>query len=224
VRLTAAVAALALAVPATAQAQYYFKVLRPEQGPVLKFDFQIIQTDHFDIYFYPSERAASLDVARMAERSYARLSRILNHRFTERKIIILYASPTDFGQTNTTEVGEGTQGVTDFFRQRNVLFLQGALKETEHVLTHEMVHQFQFDIFSRGKAGANVQIIASVAPPLWFMEGMAEYLSLGPDAGNGVWRDAVSRTSCRPSSNWPRRTSSRAVRPRAMGCRRALGR
>lgn len=185
---------LALAAPATAQAQYYFNgYFGQNKVQYSSFDFQIIQTDHFDIYFYPSERAASLDVARMAERSYARLSRILNHRFTERKIIILYASPTDFGQTNTTDVGEGTQGVTDFFRQRNVLFLQGALKETEHVLTHEMVHQFQFDIFSRGKAGANVQIIASVAPPLWFMEGMAEYLSLGPTTPEtAMWlRDAV---------------------------------
>ena len=194
VRLAGALVALALAVPGTAHAQYYFNgYFGQNKVQYSKFNFQIIQTDHFDIYFYPSERQASLDVARMAERSYARLSRILNHRFTERKIIILYASPTDFGQTNTTEVGEGTQGVTDFFRQRNVLFLQGALKETEHVLTHEMVHQFQFDIFSRGKAGANVQIIASVAPPLWFMEGMAEYLSLGPTTPEtAMWlRDAV---------------------------------
>ena len=193
-RAVALLAALALAAPATAHAQYYFNgYFGQNKVQYSKFDFQIIQTDHFDIYFYPSEREASLDVARMAERSYARLSRILGHRFTERKIIILYASPTDFGQTNTTEVGEGTQGVTDFFRQRNVLFLQGALKETEHVLTHEMVHQFQFDVFSHGKAGANVQVIASVAPPLWFMEGMAEYLSLGPTTPEtAMWlRDAV---------------------------------
>ncbi len=154
-RLVLALAALALAVPATAQAQYYFNgYFGQNKVQYAKFDFQIIQTEHFDIYFYPSERQASLDVARMAERAYAQLSRILNHQFTERKPIILYASHTDFGQTNTTEVGEGTGGVTDFLRQRNVLFLQGALKETEHVLTHEMVHQFQFDICSRGKAGA----------------------------------------------------------------------
>ncbi|MFL5507308.1 MAG: BamA/TamA family outer membrane protein [Gemmatimonadales bacterium] len=152
-----------------------------------------MQTDHFDVHFYPSERRAALAAAQMAERSYARLSRILNHRFTERKIIVLYASPTDFGQTNTTDVGEGTQGVTDFFRQRNVLYLQGAGAETEHVLTHEMAHQFQFDIFSRGRAGANVQLFAAVAPPLWYMEGMAEYLSLGGiSPETAMWlRDAV---------------------------------
>src|SRR5436309_6804294 len=41
-------------------------------------------------------------------------------------------------------------------------------------------HQFQYDVFSRGRIGAGVQTLINVNPPLWFMEGMAEYLSLGP--------------------------------------------
>ncbi|HEX9393723.1 MAG TPA: hypothetical protein VF923_03670, partial [Gemmatimonadales bacterium] len=28
------------------------------------FDFQIIQTQHFDVYYYPAERPAALDAAR----------------------------------------------------------------------------------------------------------------------------------------------------------------
>jgi len=196
-RLGAALAAaflLLAALPGSARAQYYFDgYFGQNKVQYSTFDFQVLQTDHFDVHFYPSERTAALAAAQMAERSYARLSRLLNHRFTERKIIVLYASPTDFGQTNTSAVGEGTQGVTDFFRQRNVLYLQGAGAETEHVLTHEMAHQFQFDIFSRGRAGANVQLFASVAPPLWYMEGMAEYLSLGGmSPETAMWlRDAV---------------------------------
>src|SRR5437867_231056 len=60
------------------------------------------------------------------------------------------------------------------------------------VMQHEMVHQFQFDIFARGQIGAGLARLAMVQPPLWFMEGMAEYLSLGPiDAITGMWlRDA----------------------------------
>ena len=41
-----------------------------------------------------------MDAARMAERGYARLSKVLNHEFRERKPIILYASHSDFQQTN----------------------------------------------------------------------------------------------------------------------------
>jgi Tol biopolymer transport system component len=145
------------------------------------FDFKIIQTEHFEVYYYPEERAAALDAARMAERGYARLSRILHHQFQGRKPIILYASGSDFQQTNVTDVGgESVGGVTEFFKHRMVLPFTGSYAELEHVLQHEMVHQFQFDVYSRGRPGGGVQTLISVNPPLWFMEGMAEYLSLGP--------------------------------------------
>jgi len=157
------------------------------------FDFKIIQTEHFEVYYYPEERAAALDAARMAERGYARLSRILHHQFQGRKPIILYASGSDFQQTNVTEVGgESVGGVTEFFKHRMVLPFTGSYSELEHVLQHEMVHQFQFDVYSRGRPGGGVQTLVSVNPPLWFMEGMAEYLSLGPlDPNTTMWlRDA----------------------------------
>jgi Tol biopolymer transport system component len=157
------------------------------------FDFKIIQTEHFEVYYYPEERAAALDAARMAERGYARLSRILHHQFQGRKPIILYASGSDFQQTNVTDVGgESVGGVTEFFKHRMVLPFTGSYAELEHVLQHEMTHQFQFDVYSRGRPGGGVQTLVSVNPPLWFMEGMAEYLSLGPiNPETAMWlRDA----------------------------------
>ena len=158
------------------------------------FPFKIIRTDHFEVYFYDEERSAALDAARMAERAYARLSRILHHQFQARKPIILYASHTDFEQTNAIEgeLGEGTGGVTEFFKHRMVLPFTGSYADLEHVLQHEMVHQFQYDVFSSGRVGAGVQTLINVNPPLWFMEGMAEYLSLGPiDPNTSMWlRDA----------------------------------
>src|SRR5439155_255358 len=144
------------------------------------FDFKIIQTEHFEVYYYPAERTAALDAARMAERWYARLSRILHHQFQGRKPIILYASQSDFQQTNITDVFEGLQGSTDFFKHRMVLPFTGSYAEFEHVIGHEMVHQFQFDVISRGRIGAGVQTLVNANLPLWFMEGMAEYLSIGP--------------------------------------------
>ena len=59
----------------------------------------------------------------MAERSYIELSTVLRHQFRERKPIILYASLSDFQQTNTSpeEVSEGTGGFTDFLKHRIVI-------------------------------------------------------------------------------------------------------
>ena len=177
-----------LAAPAAAQ---YFGQNKVQYR---SFNFQSIQTEHFDIYYYPDERGGALDAARMAERAYARLSRILHHQFQSRKPIILYASQSDFQQTNVVDAtGEGLGGVTEFFKHRAVLPFTGSYAEFEHVLQHEMVHQFQYDVYSKGHAGAGVQTLVAVNPPLWFMEGMAEYLSLGPiNTETAMWlRDAA---------------------------------
>lgn len=159
-----------------------------------RLDWRVLETAHFRVHFYPAERTAATDAARMAERSYARLSRVLQHTFREKKPIILFASRTDFAQSNVFgDLGEGTGGVTDPLRQRMAQPFTGDYRSFEHVLMHEMVHQFQFDVFARGRAGANLALLSQVNPPLWFMEGMAEFLSLGHHhPQTDAWiRDAV---------------------------------
>ncbi len=193
IRRLALAALLVTCAPPALAAQYYFGQNKVQYRT---FDFQVLRTEHFDIYFYPEAREAALDAGRMAERSYQRLSRILRHEYRERKPIILYASHSDFQQTNALggeSPSEGTGGVTDFFKQRIILPFTGSYEELEHVLQHEMTHQFQYDIWSRGKAGAGIATIINVNPPLWFVEGMAEYLSLGGvDPNTAMWlRDAA---------------------------------
>src|SRR5256885_901367 len=182
--------ALLVAAPQSGAAQYFGQ----NKVQYRTFDFRIIETEHFDVYYYPAERAGALDAARIAERSYARLSRILNHQFQGRKPIILYASSSEFQETNVTELGgEGTGGVTEFFKHRMVLPFTGAYSDLEEVIQHEMTHQFQFDVFSRGRIGGGVQTLMTVNPPGWFMEGMAAYLSRQPiDPETAMWlRDAA---------------------------------
>src|SRR3954468_21275055 len=176
---------------APARAQSYFG---QNQVQYDRFHWQVKETEHFLIYYYPEEAQATTDAARMAERSYARLSRLLDHQFREKKPIMLFESRNDFGQNNVTgDLGEGTGGVTEALRHRMLLNFTGDYNSFEHVLTHEMVHAFQYDIFARGKAGAGLQTLAQVNPPLWFAEGMAEYLSLGPSTPltNAWMRDAA---------------------------------
>ena len=179
-RVFGVLAAGALLVTASpASAQRYFG---QNQVKYRYFRWRVLETEHFLIHYYPEEKLPVHDAARMAERSYSRLSRILGHQFREKKPILLYASRQDFGQSNINgDLGEGVGGVTEPLRQRIELPFTGDYDSFEHVLTHEMVHQFQFDIFSEGRAGANIRTLEQVNPPGWFMEGMAEYLSLGPN-------------------------------------------
>jgi len=175
----AAFALLALA--SVSEAQYFGR----NKVQYDRFEFKVLATEHFDIYYYPEEAEAAATVGRMAERWHARLSRVLSHTLTGRQPIILYASHPHFEQTNVIEgeLGEGTGGVTESAKRRVVLPMAASLADTDHVLGHELVHAFQYDILGRN-AGAM---------PLWFIEGMAEYLSLGPrNVQTAMWlRDAA---------------------------------
>lgn len=182
------------ALPQAAQAQYFGR----NKVQYENFDFQILETEHFDIYYYQEEEAAARLAGQMAERWYARISRLLDHELRGRQPIILYASHPHFEQTNAIlgRIGEGTGGVTEVFKRRIVLPFQGPLRETDHVLGHELVHAFQFDITGSGTVGLINGIPSALAMPLWFIEGMAEYLSVGPvDPHTSMWmRDAVLHT------------------------------
>ena len=84
----------------------------------------------------------------MAERWYARLTRALDHHLSGRQPLVLYASHPHFEQTNVVSslMGEGTGGVTESLRRRIVLPAGASLAETDHVVGHELVHAFQYDI------------------------------------------------------------------------------
>lgn len=156
------------------------------------FHFQVLRTEHFQVYFYPEERDAALQAGRLAERWYARYATLLGHQLHSVQPLVLYASHPHFEQTNVVsgELDEGTGGVTESLKRRIVLPLAGPLAETDHVIGHELVHAFQYDITGVGRGGATG---AADRLPLWFIEGMAEYLSLGPvDPNTAMWlRDAV---------------------------------
>lgn len=189
----AAAATLWAAAPSEASAQYFGRNQVQYRG----FDFRILETDNFDIYYYPEEESAVRDAGRMAERWYERLSRILDYRFEDRQPLILYASHPHFQQTNIVgAVSEGTGGVTEAFKQRVVLPFAYSYEETDHVLGHELVHAFQYDISGLGRAGGGIEAAAQrFQVPLWFVEGMAEYLSVGPvDPHTAMWlRDGALR-------------------------------
>lgn len=157
------------------------------------FDWQVMETEHFDIHYYPEELTVTQDAARMSERWYTRLSRAFQHEF-DQKPLIFYADHPDFQQTNTTwgQLTEGTGGFTDALRNRVVMPFTGSYFENDHVLGHEMVHVFQYDL-SSSAGGGGMQGLNRL--PLWLIEGMAEYLSLGrEDAHTAMWmRDAALR-------------------------------
>lgn len=149
--------------------------------------FQVLTTPNFDIYHYPEEADAVRLAARLVEQWRASLTTTLGFSLPGRQPLVLYASHPHFTQTQIVGglIGEGTGGVTESLKRRMALPFAGSLGETSHVLGHELVHAFQY--------AAGGERIGAL--PLWFIEGMAEYLSLGnDDAHTAAWlRDLATR-------------------------------
>ncbi len=148
-------------------------------------DWKYFDTPHFRIHYPEGYDEMAFKASVIAEESSARFGRILNHRMSRVIPVFLYASHQDFAATNILpfDIGEGTGGFTDFLRQRVVVPFNGDYSHLRHVLAHEIVHAYQFDILRGESFGAY---------PLWLMEGMAEYLSLGwDDSAENHVRDGV---------------------------------
>jgi WD40 repeat protein len=190
IRALALAALLAVVLPAGAAAQFFGQ----NKVQYKRHDWRVLRTEHFDIHYYRDTEAAVHDAAVMAERAYQRLSRVLDHQIKARTPVVLYASNADFEQTNVVRelIGTGTGGLTEFVKRRVLLPFTGSYADLDHVLTHELVHSFEIDILFGERQGLLANPFSST-PPLWLMEGTAEYLSIGRvDNNTKMWlRDAA---------------------------------
>ncbi len=158
-----------------------------------EFSWHYLQSEHFDVYFYPGAYQIATFVANEAESSYVSLKRDFKYEITKRVKIILYKSHNDFQQTNVVDsyMPEGVGGVTELYKNRVVIPFEGSYSQLRHVLHHELVHAVMNDMLY----GGSVQSLVSgqvVPVPTWFAEGLAEYFSMRWDTrADMIIRDAT---------------------------------
>jgi hypothetical protein len=143
-------AALLLVTPSLMKAQdgYFGK----NKVNYKNFKWQKIATKNFDIYFYQGQNALAAIAAQIAETEGQRLSQDFSHKLNGRIPVLVYSSHNDFEQTNITQeiLEESVGGFTTQFKNRVVVPYTGSYADFQHVLTHEMVHAYMFDLFFGG--------------------------------------------------------------------------
>ncbi|MCB2202118.1 hypothetical protein KQH51_04755 [bacterium] len=167
--------AFALALLAgNASAQFYFG---KNKVNYTRFDWQVMTTEHFHIYFYTEGEEIAKIAAYEAEKSYEELAIEFNHEVDRYIPLIIYSAPNYFSQTNILPqlIPEAVAGFTEFLKGRVVVPFHGSYHDFAHVIKHELVH-----VFTLSKLSSVVDRQARIRysyPPLWFTEGIAEYWS-----------------------------------------------
>ncbi|MCE7926299.1 MAG: hypothetical protein DYG98_24905 [Haliscomenobacteraceae bacterium CHB4] len=170
------------------QAQYFGR----NKPRYQKHDFKVTQTEHFEIYEYMDNPEKVKELAAASELWYAMHQAALHDTFTQKNPMLIYSDHAGFQQTNVIQgdISVGTGGVTEGLRNRVVFPVAMTNQQTHHVLGHEMVHAFQYNMVLNGDS-TSMRNLANL--PLWMIEGLAEYLSIGRvDPHTALWmRDAV---------------------------------
>ena len=153
------------------------------------FDWNFIQTKHFDIYYY-GEGSNLIDfIAKQSEDAYDNHSSRMGWKLQNRIAIIIFNSHNDFQQNNVinTYMYEGISGVTELYKNRVVIPFDGSLKDFKHVLYHELVHAFINDYLYDGNLRNYISNPSNFQIPLWMNEGLAEYLSESWGTNSEMW-------------------------------------
>jgi len=159
-------------------------------------EWQFLQSEHFDIYFYQGGRDLAEFVAFTAESAYVKLSKHFNYKLIARIPFLVYRSHNDFSETNVSSqvVGESVGGFTEFLKDRIIIPFEGSYEKFRHVIHHELTHAVMLQMLYGAGPGAIIQGVSKMQPPLWFIEGLAEFESLGWDTESDMYvRDATLR-------------------------------
>src|SRR3990170_2454666 len=154
--------------------QYYFGQNKVQYS---SFEWEVMTTEHFQVYFYLEEKEIAEVAAKIAEDSYIYLQDKFNFHISRKVPLIIYSSPNYFEQTNVIPslLPENVAGFTEFFKGRVVLPFNGSYEDFRRVLQHELVHVFTYSKLSEVASHYKKMNIAT--PPLWFTEGIAEFFS-----------------------------------------------
>lgn len=163
---------LILCAPLSIAQTIYFPYYGKNKVLYEKFNWNSYKTEHFNIYYYTDSIQVLKNIAEMAESAYQRISTELKHPLSVSVPLIFYKTSTDFEQTNLFQLPAGVLGVAEPVLYRIAIQGDMTLDEIQDLIEHELTHIFQYDLLWGGPGGV---MYAVNQPPLWIMEGLAEY-------------------------------------------------
>jgi len=167
------------------------------------FNWKIIRTANFEIYFYQDGNTLANLTAQYAESEFDRITELLGYTPYNRIKIFLYNSPQELAQSNIgiSVVGELDSREIDLAKSRLEIAFTGDQVTFRKRLIHDVSMLFVYDMLYGGSLKDALQSSLLLTLPDWFMPGIASYIAGGYSVEiDDYMRDAsVSRNIRRPN-------------------------
>lgn len=181
-------AAVAAAVPRTAAAQAFGQ----NKVQYERLDWAVLETPHLRVHYYAQEESLARGLTAFAESVAVEFDGRFSMTPRQKIPLLLYSTHHLFQQTNATPgmVSESTGGLTELIKGRVLVPHNGSWSRLRWVTRHELTHAYMLEKLAQVmKAHRKPQ---NWLPPLWFIEGLAEYCGTTWDAdAEGLLRDMV---------------------------------
>ena len=155
-------------------------------------DWAVFDTPHVRLHFYAEEESLARRLAAFAEGTCVAYDARFRLERQRQVPLLLYSTHHLFQQTNATPelLTEATGGLTELIKGRVLVPHAGSWARLQWVTRHELTHWYMLEKLSRVMRAHRRTLNA--LPPLWFIEGLAEYCSTTWDAdAEGLLRDAL---------------------------------
>ncbi|GAB3272425.1 basic secretory protein-like protein [Larkinella harenae] len=169
-----------------------------------KFDWKVIKTSNFEIYFYQDGNQIANLAAQYAETDFDRITEVLGYTPYNRVKVFIYNSPQELAQSN---IGLSAPSGTNYkelslSKSRLELAFTGDQISFRKQLIKEVSLLFVYDMLYGGSLKDALQSSLLLSLPEWYMPGIASYISEGWSVGlDDYMRDvALTRPVRKPST------------------------
>jgi hypothetical protein len=155
-------------------------------------DWGVLETPHLRLHFYAEEESLARRLATHAESVCVEFDRRFRIEFKRPIAILFYSAHHLFQQTNATPglIPESVGGITELIKGRVLIPHNGSWARLAWVTRHELAHAYMLEKLAR--VMREHRRSHGYLPPLWFIEGLAEFCGTTWDAdAEGLLRDAT---------------------------------
>ncbi|MCC6349031.1 MAG: PD40 domain-containing protein [Candidatus Eisenbacteria bacterium] len=157
-----------------------------------RLEWAVLETPHLRLHYYAREESLARALVAFAESVTVEYDRRFAMKPRRKVPLLLYSTHHLFQQTNATPemLTESVGGLTELIKGRVLVPHNGSWARLRWVTRHELAHAYMLEKFSQVMKAHRKP--PGWLPPLWYIEGLAEYCGTTWDAdAEGLLRDLV---------------------------------